>query len=82
MKKLIALTGSFNPVTVAHYRILSDAVERFHADEGVFIATDDRYLTRKVTLKSGQKYNFILPERTLQCSPLLPDEERHPSRLG
>lgn len=62
MKKLIALTGSFNPVTVAHYRILSDAVERFHADEGVFIATDDRYLTRKVTLKSGQKYNFILPE--------------------
>ena len=62
MKKLIALTGSFNPVTVAHYKILSDAVERFNADEGIFIATDDRYLTRKVTLKSKQIYNFILPE--------------------
>ena len=62
MKKLIALTGSFNPVTVAHYKILSDAVERFEADEGIYICTDDRYLTRKVTLKSTQKYNFILPE--------------------
>ena len=62
MKTLIALTGSFNPVTVAHYEILSDAVERFDADEGIYISTDDRYLTRKVMLKSAQKYNFILPE--------------------
>jgi nicotinate (nicotinamide) nucleotide adenylyltransferase len=62
MKKLIALTGSFNPVTVAHYKILSDAVERFGADEGIYIATDDRYLTRKVTLKGTLKNNFILPE--------------------
>lgn len=62
MKKLIALTGSFNPVTVAHYKILSDAVERFDADEGIYICTDDRYLTRKVTLKGEQTYKFILPE--------------------
>lgn len=62
MKKLIALTGSFNPVTVAHYKILSDAVERFEADEGIYICTDDRYLTRKVTLKGKQPYNFLLPE--------------------
>jgi nicotinate (nicotinamide) nucleotide adenylyltransferase len=62
MKKLIALTGSFNPVTVAHYKILSDAVERFDCDEGIYIATDDRYLTRKVTLKGTLKNNFILPE--------------------
>ena len=62
MKKLIALTGSFNPVTVAHYKILSDAVKKFDADEGIYIATDDRYLTRKVTLKGKQPYNFLLPE--------------------
>jgi nicotinate (nicotinamide) nucleotide adenylyltransferase len=62
MKKLIALTGSFNPVTVAHYKILSDAVERFDCDEGIYIATDDRYLTRKVALKGKQPYNFLLPE--------------------
>ena len=62
IKKLIALTGSFNPVTVAHYKILSDAVERYGADEGIFIATDDKYLARKSLLKNKTPSNFILPE--------------------
>ena len=62
MKKLIALTGTFNPVTVAHYRILSDAVERFGADEGIFIATNDEYLARKALLKTAPPSNFRLPE--------------------
>ncbi len=62
MKKIIAITGSFNPVTVAHYKILSDAVEKYGADEGVFIATDDRYLTRKALLKTNPPSNFMLPE--------------------
>ena len=62
MKKLIALTGSFNPVTVAHYKILTDAVERYGADEGIFIATDDKYLARKSLLKNKTPSNFILPE--------------------
>ena len=62
MKKLIALTGSFNPVTVAHYEILSDAVKKFDADEGIFIATNDAYLTSKTLLKNKIKSNFILPE--------------------
>ena len=63
MKKIIALTGSFNPVTVAHYKILSDAVEKLNADEGVFIATDDRYLARKALIKNNPPSNFILPEK-------------------
>ena len=62
MKKIIAITGSFNPVTVAHYRILSDAVERYEADEGVFIAVDDKYLVRKSLLKNKTPSNFMLPE--------------------
>ncbi len=62
MKKIIALTGSFNPVTVAHYTILSDAVEKYGADEGVFIATNDAYLARKSLLKTNPPSNFILPE--------------------
>lgn len=32
MKKIIAITGSFNPVTVAHYKILSGAVEKYGED--------------------------------------------------
>ena len=62
MKKLIALTGSFNPVTVAHYKILSDAVEKYGADEGVFIAVDDKYLIRKSLIKNKIPSNFMLPE--------------------
>ena len=62
MKKLIVLTGSFNPVTIAHYKILSDAVERYGADEGIFVATDDRYLARKALLKTNPPSCFMLPE--------------------
>ena len=62
MKKLIALTGSFNPVTVAHYKILSDAVEKYGADEGIFISTNNAYLSRKVLLKTKLPSKFILPE--------------------
>lgn len=62
MKKIIALTGSFNPVTIAHYRILSDAVEKYGADEGVFVATNDDYLTRKALLKTTPPSNFMLSE--------------------
>lgn len=62
MKKLIVLTGSFNPVTVAHYKIMSDAVERYGADEGIFVATDDKYLTRKALLKINPPSSFMLPE--------------------
>ncbi|MBQ0092794.1 MAG: TIGR02452 family protein [Clostridiales bacterium] len=64
MKKIIALTGSFNPVTRAHFEILSDAVEKFGADEGVFIATNDKYLTAKSLLKAKVPSNFILSEET------------------
>lgn len=62
MKKLIALTGSFNPATVAHYKILSDAVEKYGADEGIFIATNDDYLSKKSLLKTNPPSSFILPE--------------------
>ena len=62
MKKLIALSGSFNPVTVAHYKILSDAVEKYGADEGIYIATDDKYLSRKALIKKNPPSSFILPE--------------------
>ncbi len=63
MKKIIVLTGSFNPVTIAHYKILSDAVEKFGADEGVFIATSQDYLMRKALIKTTPPSRFILSDR-------------------
>lgn len=64
MKKIIALTGSFNPVTKAHFGILSDAVRKFDADEGVFIATNDKYLTKKRLIKMKPPSSFMLSEET------------------
>ncbi len=62
VKKIVVLTGSFNPVTVAHYEILSDAVEQVGADEGVFVTTNAEYLTKKSILKVKIPSNFILSE--------------------
>ncbi|MBO4694856.1 MAG: TIGR02452 family protein [Clostridia bacterium] len=64
MKKIIVITGSFNPVTKAHYKILSDAVEKFDADEGLFVETNDKYLHKKCLTKLKTPTNFILSEET------------------
>ena len=51
MQKIVVLTGSFNPVTKAHFQILSKAVEYLHADKGLFVATNEKYLIRKTILR-------------------------------
>lgn len=62
MIKIIVLAGSFNPVTRAHFEILSDAVEKYHADEGVFVLTSDKYLAKKNILKNHDSSGFMLSE--------------------
>ena len=64
MKKIVVLTGSFNPVTVAHYQIMSDAVEKTKADEGIFVTTNNQYLTKKSLLEVKVPSKFILSEQT------------------
>ena len=62
--RIVVLTGSFNPVTKAHYKILSDAVELVKADKGLFIATTHAYLTRKTVVKAKSRTSFILSQDT------------------
>ncbi len=62
MKKIVVLTGSFNPVTKAHYAVLSDAVKKTGADEGIFVATNDKYLAKKTFLKHRNPSGFVLSE--------------------
>ena len=64
MKKVVVYLGSFNPVTKAHYEIMCDAVNCTNADQGVFVATNDSYLTKKMLLKIVPPTNFILPLET------------------
>ncbi len=62
MKKIVVLTGSFNPVTKAHFEILSQAVEYLKADKGLFVATNDKYLTKKTVVDAKTRTKFFLPE--------------------
>ena len=62
IKKIIVLTGSFNPVTRAHYEILTDAVSVLGADEGLFVITSDRYLTKKTLTSMNPPTGFRLSE--------------------
>ena len=64
MKKIVVLFGSFNPVTKAHFSILADSIDKVGADEGVFVATNNKYLTKKNHLKVKTPTNFILSEQT------------------
>lgn len=61
-KKIVVLTGSFNPVTKAHFQILSKAVEYLHADKGFFVATNDQYLTKKTVVEAKTRTKFFLSE--------------------
>ena len=60
--RIVVLTGSFNPVTKAHFEILSDAVNFVNADKGLFVATTNAYLTRKTVVKAHSRTPFILSE--------------------
>lgn len=40
--------GSFNPPTLAHYRLMKEAVDALDADIGFFVPVSDAYLKRKM----------------------------------
>jgi nicotinic acid mononucleotide adenylyltransferase len=61
-KKIVVLTGSFNPVTKAHFEILSKAVDYLNADKGLFVATNDQYLTKKTVVEAKTRTKFFLSE--------------------
>ncbi len=58
MKRIVIYTGSFNPVTKAHFEILSKTVKTFQAEEGLFVLTPWGALNLKC--RSKQHQNFIL----------------------
>lgn len=61
-KKIVILTGSFNPITKAHRLILENAINKVNADLGLLVIVSDAYLTNKIVLKRKDKRPFILSE--------------------
>ncbi len=47
-KRIVVMGGSFNPPTLAHYKLMKEAVDALEADIGFFVPVSDAYLRRKM----------------------------------
>lgn len=48
MCKIVVMGGSFNPPTIAHQRLLQDAVNELGADKGIFVPSSHTYVSIKM----------------------------------
>ena len=47
-QKIVIMGGSFNPPTLAHYRLMKHSIEAIDAVHGYFVPVSDAYLRRKM----------------------------------
>lgn len=66
MKKIVVLTGSFNPVTKAHYSIMDLALKHVGGDMGLFVPTNQFYLRKKCIVNPRKRTKFILSKEEVQ----------------
>lgn len=48
MNRIVVMGGSFNPPTLAHYKLMKVAIDTLKADVGLFVPVSDAYLKRKM----------------------------------
>ena len=48
-KSIVVLGGSFNPPTLAHRKLLCAAMDGVGADRGIFVPSNDAYVTKKMS---------------------------------
>lgn len=48
MKRIVVMGGSFNPPTIAHYRLMAEAINALDAYKGIYVPVSDAYLKRKM----------------------------------
>lgn len=51
-KRIVVMGGSFNPPTLAHYKLMKTALDAVDADLGFYVPVSDAYLKRKMA-RSG-----------------------------
>lgn len=47
-KRIVVLGGSFNPPTLAHFRLMQAALDGLGADTGYYVPSSNKYVTRKM----------------------------------
>ena len=48
VERIVVMGGSFNPPTIAHFKLMKDAMQVVKADLGYFVPVSDAYLKRKM----------------------------------
>ena len=59
-KRIVVMGGSFNPPTLAHYKLMKGAMDALGADMGFFVPVSDAYLKRK--MRHSHPPVVLLPE--------------------
>ena len=47
-RAIVVMGGSFNPPTIAHYKLMKAAMEQLGADKGIYVPTSGKALRRKM----------------------------------
>lgn len=78
MENMVIYAGSFNPVTIAHYNFMVDALNKCNAKLGLFVETSNKYLTKKMITMTDPPSSFILSEevRKEMIESLFLDDQR------
>lgn len=62
--KIVVMGGSYNPPTIAHYRLMMRAVDALDADKGLFVPVSDAYLKRK--MRKDMRLFVLSPEMRIR----------------
>lgn len=73
-KKIVVLGGSFNPPTLAHYRLMEMALNALGAEVGIFVPVSDAYLKRK--MRHSHPQVMLSPELRVRMLQAMCTDER------
>lgn len=73
-KNIVIMGGSFNPPTLAHYMLMSSAIDAVNAECGYFVPVSDAYLRRK--MRHSQPPVVLSAEQRIEMLQAMCLEER------
>lgn len=73
-KRIVVMGGSFNPPTLAHYKLLKAAIDALDADYGFFVPVSDAYLRRK--MRNSHPPVILSPEMRIKMLRSMCDDSR------
>lgn len=73
-KRIVVMGGSFNPPTLAHYKLMKAAIDALDADYGFFVPVSDAYLRRK--MRNSHPPVILSPEMRIKMLRSMCDDSR------